>query len=72
MVINKVSGEKYLQYNTNYLNDIFSPLEKLNLENQFGEDLSLACFMFFSYSEEFKKSITQVMSSTLKFSFRSG
>jgi small subunit ribosomal protein S9 len=35
VVINKVSGEKYLQYNTNYLNDIFSPLEKLNLKNQF-------------------------------------
>ena len=34
-MINKVSGEKYLQYNTNYLNDIFSPLEKLNLKNQF-------------------------------------
>ena len=24
--INKVSGEKYLQYNTNYLNNIWSPL----------------------------------------------
>ena len=35
VIINKVSGEKYLQYNTNYLNDIFSPLEKLNLKNQF-------------------------------------
>jgi ribosomal protein S9 len=33
--INKVSGEKYLQYNTNYLNAIWSPLEKLNLKNQF-------------------------------------
>ena len=35
IIINKVSGEKYLQYNTNYLNAIFSPLEKLNLNNQF-------------------------------------
>ena len=35
IVINKVPGEKYLQYNTNYLNAIFSPLEKLNLKNQF-------------------------------------
>lgn len=33
--INKVSGEKYLQYNTNYLNSIWSPLEKLNLKNKF-------------------------------------
>lgn len=35
VTINKVSGEKYLQYNTNYLNAIWSPLEKLNLTNQF-------------------------------------
>jgi len=35
VTINKVSGEKYLQYNTNYLNAIWSPLEKLNLKNQF-------------------------------------
>ena len=33
--INKISGEKYLQYNTNYLNSIRSPLEKLNLKNNF-------------------------------------
>ncbi len=32
VTINKVSGEKYLQYNTNYLNAIWSPLEKLNLK----------------------------------------
>ena len=32
ITINKVSGEKYLQYNTNYLNSIWSPLEKLNLK----------------------------------------
>jgi len=35
IIINKVSGEKYLQYNTNYLNSIWSPLEKLNLKTQF-------------------------------------
>ena len=35
ITINKVSGEKYLQYNTNYLNAIWSPLDKLNLKNQF-------------------------------------
>nr|AWT39016.1 ribosomal protein S9 [Eunotogramma sp.] len=35
IIINKVSGEKYLQYNTTYLNNIWAPLEKLNLKNQF-------------------------------------
>jgi small subunit ribosomal protein S9 len=35
LIINKVSGEKYLQYNTTYLNKIWDPLKKLNLENQF-------------------------------------
>nr|UBQ35462.1 ribosomal protein S9 [Conticribra weissflogii] len=35
VIINKVSGEKYLQYNTNYLNSILEPLEKLNLKDQF-------------------------------------
>jgi len=35
VTINKVSGEKYLQYNTTYLNAIWSPLEKLNLQNQY-------------------------------------
>lgn len=35
MIINKVSGEKYLQYNESYLNTVWSPLEKLNLEKQF-------------------------------------
>jgi len=35
IIINKVSGDKYLQYNANYLNLIWSPLEKLNLEKQF-------------------------------------
>ena len=35
LIINKVPGEKYLQYNTTYLNKIRAPLEKLKLENQF-------------------------------------
>lgn len=35
LIINKVAGEKYLQYNTTYLNKIWAPLTKLNLENQF-------------------------------------
>ena len=35
IVINKVSGDKYLQYNDTYLNTVWSPLEKLNLEKQF-------------------------------------
>ena len=35
LIINKTSGDKYLQYNDNYLNKIWSPLEKLNLEKQF-------------------------------------
>jgi small subunit ribosomal protein S9 len=36
LIINKVSGEKYLQYNTTYLNKIWDPLKKLNLENQYN------------------------------------
>ena len=35
IIINKVPGEKYLQYNANYLNMAKAPLEKLQLENQF-------------------------------------
>nr|YP_009028816.1 ribosomal protein S9 [Asterionellopsis glacialis]AGH28363.1 ribosomal protein S9 [Asterionellopsis glacialis] len=35
LIINKVSGDKYLQYNANYLNMVWSPLEKLNLGKQF-------------------------------------
>lgn len=35
IIINKVPGEKYLQYNPNYLNMVKAPLEKLQLENQF-------------------------------------
>jgi small subunit ribosomal protein S9 len=35
LIINKISGDKYLQYNANYLNAVWSPLEKLNLNKQF-------------------------------------
>ena len=35
LIINKVSGEKYLQSNTNYLNNIWAPLKKLKLDRQF-------------------------------------
>jgi ribosomal protein S9 len=35
LIINKVSGDKYLQYNDTYLNTVWAPLEKLNLEKQF-------------------------------------
>ena len=35
LTINKVSGNKYLQYNDSYLNTVWAPLEKLNLEKQF-------------------------------------
>jgi small subunit ribosomal protein S9 len=36
LIINKVSGEKYLQYNATYLNKVWDPLKKLQLENQFN------------------------------------
>jgi small subunit ribosomal protein S9 len=36
LIINKVSGEKYLQYNNNYLTNIWAPLKTLNLQNQFN------------------------------------
>lgn len=35
LVINKVSGNKYLQYNDTYLNKVWAPLKELNLEQQF-------------------------------------
>ena len=35
LIINNVPGEKYLQYNTTYLNLITAPLKKLNLNKQF-------------------------------------
>ena len=36
LIINKISGNKYLQYNDTYLNAIWSPLEKLDLTQQFN------------------------------------
>jgi len=36
LIINKTSGNKYLQYNETYLSTVWSPLEKLNLEKQFN------------------------------------
>ena len=36
LIINKTSGDKYLQYNSTYLNTVWAPLEKLNLEKQFN------------------------------------
>jgi small subunit ribosomal protein S9 len=35
IVINKVPGEKYLQYNVTYLNTIWAPLQEVNLDKQF-------------------------------------
>lgn len=35
VIINKGGGDKYLQYNQNYLNLIWAPLKELNLEKQF-------------------------------------
>ena len=35
IIINNNPGEKYLQYNLSYLNDIWAPLKILNLEKQF-------------------------------------
>ena len=35
LIINKTPGDKYLQYNETYLNNVRLPLEKLNLEKQF-------------------------------------
>ena len=35
LIINKVSGNKYLQYNDTYLNTVWAPLKALNLEKQF-------------------------------------
>lgn len=36
LIINNVPGNKYLQYNDTYLNTIWAPLEKLNLEKQYN------------------------------------
>jgi len=35
LIINNVAGEKYLQYNTTYLNKVWAPLKALKLENQY-------------------------------------
>lgn len=35
LIINKVSGTHYVQYNKDYLNTIWAPLNKLNLTKQF-------------------------------------
>ena len=35
LIINNVSGDKYLQYNDSYLNLVWSPLEKLGLKENF-------------------------------------
>ena len=35
VIINKVSGSKYLQYNDTYLNTVWAPLKTLKLEQQF-------------------------------------
>ena len=35
LIINKTPGDKYLQYNDTYLNTVWLPLEKLNLNKQF-------------------------------------
>jgi small subunit ribosomal protein S9 len=35
LIINKIPGEKYLQYNTTYLENVWAPLKKLELENEF-------------------------------------
>lgn len=35
LIINKTSGNNYLQYNETYLNTVWAPLKVLNLEKQF-------------------------------------
>ena len=35
LIINKGSGNKYLQYNKNYLNKVWAPLKELNLDQQY-------------------------------------
>ena len=35
ILINKISGEKYLQYNDDYLNTVWAPVEKVNQKKQF-------------------------------------
>jgi small subunit ribosomal protein S9 len=35
LLINKIPGDQYLQYNDTYLNTVWAPLEQLNFKNQF-------------------------------------
>ena len=35
LTINRTSGGQYLQYNDTYLNTVWAPLQKLNLDKQF-------------------------------------
>jgi small subunit ribosomal protein S9 len=35
LIVNKVSGNKYLQYNDTYLSVVWAPLKELNLDKQF-------------------------------------
>ena len=35
LIINKVSGNQYLQYNDTYLSTVWAPLKALNLDKQF-------------------------------------
>lgn len=35
LTINRTSGSQYLQYNDTYLNTVWAPLQKLNLDKQF-------------------------------------
>ena len=35
LIINRVSGNKYLQYNDTYLMTVWAPLKELNLDKQF-------------------------------------
>lgn len=36
LIINKVSGNKYLQYNDTYLNTVWAPIKTLKLDKQFN------------------------------------
>jgi len=36
IIINNVPGDRYLQYNDTYLNTVWAPLQKLNLDKQFN------------------------------------
>ena len=35
LIINKISGNKYLQYNSIYLNTVWAPLKTLNLDDRY-------------------------------------